>query len=188
MVVSWAPAAQGPSHDATFYAPSFLRNNFCKLHTFSFFGPVSVFFAQEGPPNEFFGTFFGSVFGRARVQISNVPLLKSVFFCNVKKVRSKGLIGYAAWGLPQGPACACTLTRSNKAKKQKLKKTQVLFRILISNKHFGARCENTKCFSYIRFPNKTCVFFSFCFFVLLDMVRVHAKAGPWGRPHAAYPI
>ena len=20
------------------------------------------------------------------------------------------------------------------------------------------------------------------------MVRVHAKAGPWGRPHAAYPI
>ena len=107
------------------------RNNFCKLHTFSFFGPVSVFFAQEGPPNEFFGTFFGSVFGRARVQISNVPLLKSVFFCNVKKVRSKGLIGYAAWGLPQGPAFACTLTISNKTKKQKLKKTQVLFGNLI---------------------------------------------------------
>ena len=40
----------------------------------------------------------------------------------------------------------------------------------------------------IRIPNKTCVFFSFCFLVLLDMVRVHAKAGPWGRPHAAYPI
>ena len=56
------------------------RNNFCKLHTFSFFGPVSGFFAQEGPPNEFFGTFFGSVFGRTCVQISNVPLLKSVFF------------------------------------------------------------------------------------------------------------
>ena len=31
-------------------------------------------------------------------------------------------------------------------------------------------------------------FFSFCFFVWLDMVRVHAKAGPWGRPHAAYLI
>ena len=59
---------------------------------------------------------------------------------------------------------------------------------LRSNKQFCAHCENTKCFSYIRFPNKTCVFFSFCFFVLLDMVRVHAKAGPWGRPHAAYPI
>ena len=122
MVASWAPAAQGPSHDATFYAYCLLGFYFCKLHTFSFFCPVSVFFAQKRPPNEFFGTFFGSVFGRARVQISNVPLLKSVFFCNVKKVRSKGLIGYAAWGLPQGPAFACTLTISNKTKSQKLKK------------------------------------------------------------------
>ena len=107
-------------------APS-KRINFCKLHTFSFFGTVSVTFAQEGPPNEFFGTFFGKVFGRARVQISNAPLLRSGFFCNVKKVRSKGPIGYAAWGLPQGPAFACTLTTLNKTKKQKLKKTQVLF-------------------------------------------------------------
>ena len=103
-------------------------------------------------------------------------------------MRSKDPIGYAAWGLPQGPAFACTLTILNKTKKQKLKKTQVLFGILISNKQFRARCENTKCFFYIRFPNKTCVFFSFCFFVLFSMVRVHAKAGPWGRPHAAYPI
>ena len=45
-----------------------------------------------------------------------------------------------------------------------------------------------KCLFDIRILNKTCVFFSFCFFALLDMVRVHAKAGPWGRPHAAYPI
>ena len=29
--------------------------------------------------------------------------------------------------------------------------------------------------------------FFLVFFVLLDMMRVHAKAGPWGRPHAAYP-
>ena len=49
-------------------------------------------------------------------------LAQKCFFCNVKKVRSKGLIGYAAWGLPQGPAFACTLTISNKTKKQKLKK------------------------------------------------------------------
>ena len=35
-------------------------------------------------------------------------------------MRSKDLIGYAAWGLPQGPAFACTLTRLNKTKKQKL--------------------------------------------------------------------
>ena len=91
-------------------------------------------------------------------------------------------------GPPQGPAFACTVTILNKTQKQKLKKTRVLFRILISNKHFGARCENTKCLFDIRIPNKTCVFFSFCFFVLFSMVRVHAKAGPWGRPHAAYPM
>ena len=30
--------------------------------------------------------------------------------------------------------------------------------------------------------------YSFCFLALLDLVRVHAQAGPWGRPHAAYPI
>ena len=45
-----------------------------------------------------------------------------------------------------------------------------------------------KCLFDIRILNKTFVFFSFCFFALLDLVRVHAKAGPWGRPHAAYPI
>ena len=89
LVASWAPAAQGPSLAATFYAYCLLGFYFCKLHTFSFFGPVSVFFAQEGPPNEFFGTFFGSVFGRARVQISNVPLLRSVFFAASKKCVQK---------------------------------------------------------------------------------------------------
>ena len=51
---------------------------------------------------------------------------------------------------------------------------------------FSQRARN--CLFDIRIPNKTCVFFSFCFFVLFSMVRVHAKAGPWGRPHAAYPI
>ena len=51
---------------------------------------------------------------------------------------------------------------------------------------FSQRAQ--KCLFDIRIPNKTCVFFSFCFFVLFSMVRVHAKAGPWGRPHAAYPI
>ena len=119
---TWAPASQGPSLDATFYASWAHSFYFCELHTFPFFGTVSGRIAQEGPPNEFFYTFFGSVFGRARVQISNAPLLRSGFFCNVKKMHSKGPIGYAAWGLPQGPAFACTLTILNKTKKQKLKK------------------------------------------------------------------
>ena len=156
-------------------------------HFFIFWSCLGVL-CSGGTPERVFWHFFRKRFRTRACTDLQCTFAQKCFFCNVKKVRSKDLIGYAAWGLPQGPAFACTLTISNKAKKQKLKKTQVLFRILISNKHFGARCENTKCFSYIRFPNKTCVFLSFCFFVLLDMVRVHAKAGPWGRPHAAYPI
>ena len=80
-------------------------------------------------------------------------------------MRSKGPIGYAAWGLPQGPAFACTLTILNKTKKQKLKKTQVLFRTVITIKHFGARCENVKCFIVITVLNRTCVLLVliFCF-------------------------
>ena len=121
MVASWAPAAQGPSHDATFYAPSFLRNNFCKLHTFSFFGPVSVFFAQEGPPNEFFGTFFGRVFGRARVQISNVPLLKSVFLQR-KKSAFKRSHRVRGMGPPPGTRFCMYSYHTKQNKKAKTKK------------------------------------------------------------------
>ena len=43
-------------------------------------------------------------------------------------------------------------------------------------------------FIWYKNPKQNLCFFSFCFFVLFSMVRVHAKAGPWGRPHAAYPI
>ena len=45
-----------------------------------------------------------------------------------------------------------------------------------------------KMFFLYKIPKQNSCFFSFCFFVLLDMVRVHAKAGPLGRPHAAYLI
>ena len=131
--------------------------------------------------------FFRRFFGRACLRPRYVKSLRSGFFCNVKQVRSKDLIGYAAWGLPQGPAFACTLSISNKAKKQKLKKTQVLFRILISNKHFGARCENTKCFSYIRFPNKTYVFFLFLFFCFVGDGESTCKSGSLGEAPCRVP-
>ena len=85
----------------------------------------------SGTPFQKFYTFFGRFFGRACLRPRYVKSLRSGFFGNVKKVRSKGHIGYAAWGLPQGPAFACTLTMSNKTKNQKLKKTQVLFGNLI---------------------------------------------------------
>ena len=98
--------------------------DFCILQTYWFFNPVSVFFAQKGPPNEFFCNFFGCVFGPARVQISSTLVLRSVFFCSVKKMCSKALIGYAAWGLPQGSTFACAVTTINKTKKLKLKKLE----------------------------------------------------------------
>ena len=72
--------------------------DFCILQTYWFFNPVSVFFAQKGPPNEFFCNFFGCVFGPARVQISSTLVLRSGFFCSVKKMCSKAPAGYAGWG------------------------------------------------------------------------------------------
>ena len=92
---------------------------------------------------------------------------KCFCFCSVEKVRSKDPIGYAAWGLPQGPAFACTLTILNKTKKQKLKKTQVLFGILISNKHFVFSQRAQKCLFDMRIPSKTCVFLVFAFLFCL---------------------
>ena len=135
--------------------------------TIDFERPGGREWLPSGTPFKKFYTFFGRVFGRACLRPRYAKSLRSVFFCNVKKVRSKDLIRYVAWGLPQGPAFACTLTISNKTKKQKLKKTQVLFGILISDKHFCARCENTKCLFDIRIPSKTCVVLVFAFLFCL---------------------
>ena len=76
------------------------------------------------PRSSVFCTFFGSVFGPARVQISSTLVLRSGFFAASKKMCSKALIGYAAWGLPQGSTFACAVTTINKTKKLKLKKLE----------------------------------------------------------------
>ena len=83
--------------------------------------PVSGFSAQEGPPNEFFGTFFGRGFTPVRVQISNRSLLRTVLVQRQKR-EYKRSCRVRGMGLPQGPAFACTVTTPNKTKKQKLKK------------------------------------------------------------------
>ena len=131
LVVSWAPAAQGPPHDATFYAYCLLGFYFCKLHTFSCFLSCLGVLCSEETPERVFRHFFRKRFRTRACTDLQCTFAQKCFFCNVKKVRSKDLIGYSAWGLPQGPAFACTLTISNKTKKQKLKKTQVLFGDLI---------------------------------------------------------
>ena len=135
---------------------------FCNVHKVRTKIPMYVYQIEVrsgGTPGPVFLHFFWKGFRTRACTDLQCTLAQKCFFCNVKKVRSKGPIGYAAWGLPQGPAFACTLTILNKTKKQKPKKTQVLFVILISNKHFGTRCENAKCIIAITILNKTCVFF-----------------------------
>ena len=51
---------------------------------------------------------------------------------------------------------------------------------------FSQRAPN--CSIVVTVLNKTYVFFDFCFFVLVIVEAAYAKADPWGRPHAAYPV
>ena len=94
-------------------------------------------------------------------------LAQERFFLQRQKSVFKSSYGVRGMGPPQAPAFACTVTKINKTKKQKLKKTQVLFRTVITIKHFGARCENAKCFIVITVLNKTCVFSVFAFLFCL---------------------
>ena len=63
----------------------------CKilLKTIDFERPGGREWLPSETPFQKFSTFFGSVFGPARVQISNVPLLRSVFFAASKKCVQK---------------------------------------------------------------------------------------------------
>ena len=96
---------------------------FCKLQTFSFFVPVPVFFTQDfGPVLMFFAqegprTSFGSVFGLARVQISHAPLLRSGFLLHHQKSVFKSSYGVCGMGPPQGSAFACAVTAISKKAK-----------------------------------------------------------------------
>ena len=76
---------------------------------------------RRDPRSSFFA-FVLQRFSDPRVYRSPMYLCSEVFFLQRKKVRSKDLKRYAACGLPQGPAFACTLTISNETKKQKSKK------------------------------------------------------------------
>ena len=119
-------------------------------------------------PRTSFLALFSEGFSDPRVYRYPMYLCSEVFFLQRQKSVFKSSYRVRGMGPPQGPAFACTVTILNKTKKQKLKKTQVLFGILISNKHFGALCD--------------LCFFSFCSVVLFSMVTVHAKAGPGGGP------
>ena len=87
-------------------------------------------------------------------------LAQERFFLQRQKSVFKSSYGVRGMGPPQGPAFACTVTILNKTKKQKLKKhTQVLFRTVITIKHFAFSQRAPKCFIVITVLNETCVFF-----------------------------
>ena len=174
----WAPASQGPFLVATFYARCpgvLLRLQYTHILIFS--SCLGVL-CSGGTPERNFWHFFRKGFCIRACTDFLGKLTQERLFLQRRKIVFKRSYRVRGMRLPQGPAFACTVTTINKTKKQKPKKTQVLLRTVIAIKHFGARCENAKCFIVITVLNKTCVFFSFCFFVLFIVVAVHAKAGP----------
>ena len=157
-----------------------LSRLFLLLHFthFLIFSSCLGLLCSGGTPERVFLHFFRKGFRTRACTDIQCTFAQKCFFLQRQKSVFKSSYRVRGMGPPQEPAFACTVTILNKTKKQKLKKTQVLFRILISNKHFGGRCENTKCLFEVTVLNKTCVFFSFCFFVLLTVVTAHAKADP----------
>ena len=141
----------------------------CKilLKTIDFERPGGREWLPFKTPFQKFYTFFGRVFGPARVQISYGNSLRRGFFLQRRKNVFKSSYGVRGMGPPQGPAFACTVTTINKTKKQKLKKTQVLFRTVMTKKHFVFSQRAPKCFIVITVLNKTCVFLVFAFLFCL---------------------
>ena len=100
---------------------------FCNVKTnthFLIFCPVSVFFAQKGPPNEFFCKVFGCVFGPARVQISSTLVLRSVFFLHRQKKVLKSSYRVRGMGPPPGIHFCMCCYHNQQNKKTETKKLE----------------------------------------------------------------
>ena len=65
------------------------------LKTLGFERPGGREWLPSGTSFQNFSTFFGRVFGRARVQITYTNSLRSGVFCNVKKLSKKDPMEYA---------------------------------------------------------------------------------------------
>ena len=134
--VIWAPASQGPSLVATFYAlgPRVLLL-LQYTHILIFSSCLGVL-CSGGTPERVFLHFFRKGF-RTRACTDIIwKLAQEMFFLQRRKSVFKSSYGVRGMGPPQGPAFACTVTTINKTKKQKLKKTQVLLRMAITKTHW----------------------------------------------------
>ena len=131
-----------------------------------------------GTPERVFFNFCWKGFRTRACTDIQCTFAQKCFFLQRQKSVFKSSYRVRGMGPPQGSAFACAVTTVNKTKKQKLKKIQVLLRTVTSNKHFAFSQRAPNCSIVVAVLNKTCVFFSFCFFGLFIVVAVHAKAGP----------
>ena len=92
------------------------------LKTVDFERPGGREWLPSGTPFQRFYTFFGRVFGRARVQISNVPLLRSVFCLQRKKSAFKRSHRVRGMGPPPGTRFCMYSYHTKQNKKAKTKK------------------------------------------------------------------
>ena len=119
---SWAPASQGRSHDATFYAscPSFLL----LLHFTHFLICLSCLGAlrSEGTPERVFLHFFRKGFRTGACTDIQHPCAQKCFLLQCQRNMFKSSCRVRGMGPPQGSAFACAASTINKTKKLRPKK------------------------------------------------------------------
>ena len=130
---TWAPASQGPSLVATFYAPGprlLLRLHF--THFLIFSSCLSVL-CSGGTAERVFLHFFRKGFCTRACTDFLCKLTQERLFVQRRKREYKRSYTVRGMGPPQGPAFACTVTTINKTKKKKLKNTSFVKILDLSN-------------------------------------------------------
>ena len=145
-----------PAKKNAFWEPSFRQKSFQKPSILS--GQAARSGSPPGPRSKNF-TLFLERFSDARVyRFLRQTHSGAAFFATSKKWVQKIL--QSTWDGASSGTRFCMYCYHNKQnKKAKTKKTQVLFRTVITIKHFAFSQRAPKCFIAITVLNKTCVLF-----------------------------
>ena len=119
----WAPASQGPSLVATFYARCLGVLLLLQYTHFLIFRSCLGVLCSGGTPERVFLHFFRKGFCTRACTDFLGKLTQERLFLQRRKNVFKSSSGVRGMGPPQGPAFACTVTTINKTKKKKLKST-----------------------------------------------------------------
>ena len=169
-VSTWAVPATRPME------PSFRQKSFQKPSILSAQAAGSA--SPPGPRSKNF-TLFLEWFSDARVYRLHIQTHSgAALFLQRQTSEYKSSYRVRGIGASSGTRFCMYCPHNYQSKKQKLKQTQVSLRTVSTMKHLTFSQRAPKCFIVITVLNKTCVFFTFCFFVLFILVTVHAKAGP----------